>query len=389
MTTVILPDRALERLARSAELPLALGAADPAVADGAPVRLQSRAGHVVGTAVLDRGAGCWRLLRRGVDGDGALDSAWTAGRLQTAWTHREAHGLTVPDTSFRLVNGAGDGLPGILADVYGAWVVISALSEAMLDVARTMAESAPATLGLRGALVKRRVRGQAAGGPAVVLAVGEPPPDRLVVGEGPWRFEVHLATGVNVGLFTDMRDERARLAALARGRRVLNLFAYTGTLSVAAAWGGAAQVTSVDRSDGVLAWARDHFALNALATPHETVADDAGRFLVAAAARGDRFDLILCDPPSYSAARDAPFAVDRDYAALIAAACRVLAPDGLLWLASNTRGFGLTGAAHAGVSAAGRRASVVAEGGLPADYPTELADIEARYLQAILLRVGI
>ena len=184
-----------------------------------------------------------------------------------------------------------------------------------------------------------------------------------------------------------MRDERARLAGLASGRRVLNLFAYTGTLSVATASGGASRVTSVDRSEGVLAWARDHFALNALATPHDTVADDAGRYLAAAGTRAERFDLVLIDPPSYSAARDAPFAVDRDYAALVAAACAVLAPEGLLWLASNTRGFSLTGAGHAGATAAGRLADVVAEGGLPPDYPTELSDSEARYLRTLLLRV--
>jgi 23S rRNA G2069 N7-methylase RlmK/C1962 C5-methylase RlmI len=72
---------------------------------------------------------------------------------------------------------------------------------------------------------------------------------------------------------------------------------------------------------------------------------------------------------------------------MVTSACGVLAPGGLLWLASNTRGFSLSGAAHAGVVAAGRRAAVVAEGGLPVDYPTELADAGARYLQTLLLRV--
>jgi 23S rRNA (cytosine1962-C5)-methyltransferase len=168
---------------------------------------------------------------------------------------------------------------------------------------------------------------------------------------------------------------------------VLNLFAYTGALSVAAAAGGAAHVTSVDLSDGVLAWARDHFALNALAAAgHTTVAADVATFLAGAAARGERFDVILIDPPSFSAARQAPFAIDRDYPPVIAAACAVLAPGGDLWLASNTRGYSLAGAAQLAVPA-GRSPRLVAQGGLPADYPTELADAEARYLQTCLLRL--
>ena len=232
--------------------------------------------------------------------------------------------------------------------------------------------------------------GSAAHGAEVVVEiVGQAPPERLVVREGPWRFEVHLTTGINVGLFGDMRAERLRLASLADGRRVLNLFAYTGTLSVAAATGGAVHVTSVDLSEGVLAWARDNAALNDVpAERHRTVAADARRFAMSAAAIGDLFDLVMVDPPSFSPARDAGFAIDRDYSGLITEACRLVAPGGLAWLASNTRGFSLVGAAQAGTAAAGRRAQVLSVGLLPPDHPTELADAEARYLQTILLRLS-
>ena len=151
----------------------------------------------------------------------------------------------------------------------------------------------------------------------------------------------------------------------------------------------AASVTSVDLSDGVLAWARDNFALNGLdAATHHTVAEDAGRYLEVAVARGEQFDLVLIDPPSFSAARAAEFTVGRDYATMMTAACRVLAPGGHLWIASNTRGFSLVGAAQLAASAAGRVARLVTLGGLPPDYPTELSDTEARYLQTALLRLG-
>jgi 23S rRNA (cytosine1962-C5)-methyltransferase len=169
----------------------------------------------------------------------------------------------------------------------------------------------------------------------------------------------------------------------------LNLFAYTGAFSVAAASGGATHVTSVDLSDGVLAWARDNFALNQLpADAHTTVADDAMRFVSSAVAGVAPFDLAIVDPPSFSAAREGAFAIDKDYVPLLAAVCRVLAPSGDLWLATNTRGFSLIGAAQLALARAGRRGRLVALGGLPPDYPTEPADADARYLQTCLLRLG-
>lgn len=389
MTRVPVPDRVRERLERSCEVPFTLLAAPAGSTDGDVVSFTSRGADVLALAVIDRGADCWRVMARGPGLVAALDAEWARARLTDAAAVRAPFRVMGPECAYRLLNGAGDFTPGLIADVYGAWAVVSALSGALVPAARLLAQE---LLGLgmaRGVVVKHRARSRAAAGPAVVDVVGEAPPARLVVGEGPWRYEVHLTTGVNVGLFTDMRVERARIAGLAQGRRVLNLFAYTGALSVAAVGGGAEAVTSVDLSAGVLAWARDNLALNGLpAERHHTVADDAARYLDAAGARGDLFDLVLIDPPSVSTARDAGFVIGRDYAPLMTAACRVLAPGGQMWLATNTRGFSLVGAAHLATSAARRAARVVATGGLPPDYPTELADADARYLQTCLLHLG-
>lgn len=388
MTTLTLPARALERLARASDLPAALAPSLDGLDDGAVVTLQSHRGVFAGVAIVDREAAALRVMSRAGEPGATLDAAWAERRLRAAWELRERHGLIGEHRAVRLANGAGDGLPGVLVDWYAGWGVVAASSPACLPVARLVAETLVASGRVQGAVVKPRGRGQAARGASVVAAVGAPLPQRIVVVEPPWRFEVHPATGVNVGLFTDMRDERVRLSRLARDRRVLNLFAYTGTLSVAAASGDAAHVTSVDLSNGVLAWARDHFALNGLdAARHTTVAEDVATFLAAAAARGDRFDLVLIDPPSFSAARHTPFAIDRDYAPILVAALDVLAPAGDLWLAANTRGFALVGAVHQALTVKGRHGRVVAMGGLPPDYPTELADTEARYLQTCLLRV--
>jgi len=385
VTTLTVPERVIERLARASEVPFSLFAAPAALADGEVVRLQSHLFTGLGLAVVDRAAASFRVMASGAHT--ALDGAWADARLEAAMALRVAHGLTGADRAYRLLNGAGDRTPGVLADVYGGWAVVSALTDALVPVAGVVAQCLIDRRLARGVVVKQRGRGRAAIGPAVVAVLGEAPPERLHVTEGRWRFEVHLTTGVNVGLFTDMRLERARISGLAAGRRVLNLFAYTGALSVAAASGGAAHVTSVDLSEGVLAWARDHFALNGLdATTHTTVAADVSSYLAAAHRDGVRYDLVIIDPPSFSAARQAPFAIGRDYPPIIAAACDLLTSGGDLWLAANTRGFSLTGAVQVAVPAA-RQPRLVALGGLPPDYPTELADVDARYLQTCLLRL--
>lgn len=386
MTPLAVPQRVVQRLERGCDVPFSFCPAPETAGDGDVVALRTFAGAPLGLAIVDRDTAVFRVMALGEEST-ALDDAWADRRLDAASRLRADHGVAGPDEAYRLVNGAGDLVPGVVVDLYGPWAVAAAHARGLLPVAGRLADRLVARGRVRGAVVKLRSRGGAAAPPGPPDIRGEAPPARSVVREGAFSFEVHLLGGVNVGLFTDMRQERRRLAGIASGRRVLNLFAYTGALSVAAASGGAAHVTSVDLSDGVLAWARDHFALNGLdAARHTTCAADVGAFLQAAAARGDRYDLVLIDPPSYSAARNAPFAIDRDYPPIVRAACDVLAPGGDLWLAANTRGYSLIGAVQAAVPAA-RRPRLVWQGGLPPDYPTEPADADARYLQTCLLRL--
>ena len=168
--------------------------------------------------------------------------------------------------------------------------------------------------------------------------VGETPPDKLIVRETGVPYEVHLRGGINVGLFTDMREHRAGLARFVRGKRVLNTFAYTGALSVAAARAGAAAITSVDLAAGPLAWARANFALSGLdAAAHRWEVSDVFRFLEAERQRGTTHDVIILDPPTVSGVRASLWAQKRDYPDLIAAACAVLPEEGgHLWISSNT-----------------------------------------------------
>lgn len=164
--------------------------------------------------------------------------------------------------------------------------------------------------------------------------------EALVVREGAVRLEVNLHDYLDTGLFLDHRPMRRRLGKEAAGRTLLNLFCYTGTVTAHAAAGGAVASTSVDLSATYLDWARRNLRLNDLDEPrHRRVQADVMRWL--AADRG-RYDLIFCDPPTFSNSKRADdFDVQRHHVTLLRLAMARLAPGGTLWFSNNFRRFKL------------------------------------------------
>lgn len=369
------------------DLPLALlGSSVPEA--GSTLQLLDSGGARVALALADPENGLARVMALAGEGIEDVTPELWRSRVRRALAWRRGLGLVEPDAAWRVLHGAGDATPGVLADVFGAWAVVHAPSEGLLPAGRGIAEALCAEAGLRGAVVKQRGRGAAHAGPVRQHWVGEATPERLVVRERGVPFEVHLDTGVNVGLFTDMREHRHALARFVGDGSVLNLFAYTGSLSVVAARAGAS-VTSVDLSAGVLDWARDNFRLSGLdPARHAFVADDAGRFLNAAIGAGRRFDAVLVDPPTFSTGRGAEFVLERDFPGLVSRAVQLLGAGGRLWLACNARGASLPSLAREGLRRVRRAASIVELGGLPADHPTLAAQPEDRYLQVVILVLG-
>ncbi|MDF1561735.1 MAG: class I SAM-dependent methyltransferase [Deltaproteobacteria bacterium] len=162
---------------------------------------------------------------------------------------------------------------------------------------------------------------------------------RHVVTEAGLKFWVNLDDYLDTGLFLDHRETRARVGAEARGKRVLNLFCYTGSFSVHAAAGGAQRVTSVDLSNTYLDWAEDNFALNDLPTEtHDFLRSDVLRWLFQGT---DRYDLIVLDPPAFSASKkmESDFEVQRDHQALLRGVRQRLEGAGTLYFSANYRSF--------------------------------------------------
>jgi 23S rRNA G2069 N7-methylase RlmK/C1962 C5-methylase RlmI len=168
------------------------------------------------------------------------------------------------------------------------------------------------------------------------------------VGEAGRRFWVNLSDYLDTGLFLDHRITRARFAAEAAGKRVLNLFAYTGAFTVYAATAGAIASTSVDLSKTYVEWAGRNWRANAIDdAAHARVHADVRRFLADARAARSRWDLAIVDPPTFSSSARMAYTwdVQRDHAALLADVAAVMAPGGVVWFSTNRRRFTLDPAA--------------------------------------------
>lgn len=277
-------------------------------------------------------------------------------------------------TVFRLLHGAADGLPDVYIDVYDRWLVVRVDGDDRGQDERRLLEVLE-PLGFAGAYIKRHPRqaNELVDPKNHELAPSEPmfgaaAPSPLIVYERKCPFEVRLGEGLRTGLFLDQRDNRALVHELARDKRMLNLFGYTGSFSVAALVGGASVAVTVDVSRAALAWADRNAARVGATERHRSVAQDAFVALRSLQANEAPFDVVVLDPPSYSTSKHGRFRVVKDYPALCAATLRVLAPGGVLFACVNHHG--LTRAAlRRFIHTAGREAGVAFDS--VRDMPTQ------------------
>jgi 23S rRNA G2069 N7-methylase RlmK/C1962 C5-methylase RlmI len=207
--------------------------------------------------------------------------------------------------------------------------------------AELLAAKIAGALGVPGDRVHVKRRARAPGGTQYerLARIGE----EIEVGEGGHQFLVNLTDYVDTGLFLDHRITRSLVAAGARGKRFLNLFAYTGAFTVYAAAAGAAATVTVDLSQRYLDWAARNLELNGLAgAAHRFVRDDAIAALEDGRVAG-RYDLAVVDPPTVSKSKRMrrPFDVQRDHAALLRGVLGLMAPGGVVYFSTNLRRFAL------------------------------------------------
>jgi 23S rRNA (cytosine1962-C5)-methyltransferase len=287
-------------------------------------------------------------------------------------------------TAWRLCNGEGDQLPGLAIDVYDDFAVVELSTPAWAPHRDLLVAALGEVLPARGVLEKSRLR-PGREGEVIQQLAGVEPPEELVVREGPASFAVTLAGTSKSGLFIDQRETRGTLRRLARAGEVLNVFSYTGALSVASAQGGARRVVSVDLSRPALSRAQRNFELNGLDPDgHEWIQGDAFEELPSLHHAGRRFDLVILDPPAFATSKKRVFQAERDWRDLVALGTRLLRPLGVLVASSPMAALSasvLERALADGAQRAGADLRVFAVGSQPPDFPVDPATPERRYLK--------
>ncbi|RLS57575.1 MAG: class I SAM-dependent rRNA methyltransferase [Planctomycetota bacterium] len=322
-----------------------------------------------------------------VDGK-PLDEGWARRRLERALTLRQ-QAFASDTTGFRLSHGEGDGLPGLVIDIYDRYAVMQldgAGPEGFWNasgVAQWLTES----LALTGVFCRARERGAA----GKLLAGTLPENATAEFLEHGIRWTADLVKGQKTGFFLDQRENRHLVRGLSQGRRLLNLFAYTGGFSVAAGLGGASHVTTVDLAKPAIEAANHHWSLNGLdPANHVGVAEDVFRFLEVASSQGELWDIVICDPPSFAPSESAVPQASAAYRKLLAASAKVTRRGGMLAAASCSSHIPeslFVEICQEAVSDARRRATVLTITGQPIDHPAPLICPEFRYLKFVLLRL--
>jgi len=310
------------------------------------------------------------------------DAGWFAAAVGRAKARRAPlleDGLT---SAYRLVNGEGDGLPGIVVDVYGPIAVVRLDSPALERLLPWVVAAVEQHLDVKG-ICRKSSQG-------LEVLAGRPPPDRLVVSEHGLRFFADIDSGQKTGLFLDHRENRHALERWAGGKSVLNLFSYTGGFSLYTARGGARRVVSVDRAGDAMARARDNVELNGLDPGiFEFVTADAMGYLEKLGAAGESFDIVISDPPSFARNRMQRRRAVRAYERLHELALQVLSPGGLLAAASCTSQVDVEtfkGTLAKAAARLSRPLQIVMDAGQALDHPVMVGHPEGRYLKFVALR---
>ncbi|MEO6434964.1 MAG: class I SAM-dependent rRNA methyltransferase [Tepidisphaeraceae bacterium] len=317
-----------------------------------------------------------------------LDDELILSRLEAALTLRQSL-FDERTTGFRLLNGEGDGLPGLTCDLYDKHAVLKLDGDAPAAFwnVETLADWLMERLAVTDVFLKFRSDATSRG-----RAVrGTMPAEPIRFLENGKHFQADLVQGQKTGFFFDQRDNRARIGELAKGRSVLNLFAYTGGFSVYAGCNGATEVTSVDLAKPAMEEAQRNWRLNGLADAlHHISASDVFEFLEEAKAAKRSWDLIIVDPPSFAPAERHVAKALASYQALFTSALHVLTPGGIVALSSCSSHVSpqeFAEVTELATSKARRRATVLGVYGQPADHPFPLVCRELQYLKFLLLQV--
>jgi 23S rRNA (cytosine1962-C5)-methyltransferase len=355
---------------------------------GDEVVVEDARGNALGRGLYSpRSAIPVRLYTR--DSRVSLDAALVRERLERALELRAALGLPNAETNaYRLVHGEGDDLPGLIVDRFANTLVVQFGSIGMKRREGTIFDALWRLLEPRA--IVDRTSARVAESEAFELASGVVRGDTALAAlefvENGLRYELPLELGQKTGFYLDQRALRARVQALAQGRRVLDAFCYVGAFSLAAARGGAISVDRVVSSAAAIEIAGRSAVLNGLESRARFQVADAHEALKRLGKAG-AYDLVICDPPKLAPNRSSAKRALDHMRRLASVACRATRPSGLCILCSCSSAIGmdeLTRAMALGAREASRRPVVLEQFSQGLDHPVPAAFPEGRYLSTII-----
>ncbi|MCM3168338.1 class I SAM-dependent rRNA methyltransferase [Peribacillus frigoritolerans] len=337
--------------------------------------------------IQNKGYG-WILTRRENE---KIDQSFFKGKIQAAYEFRKSFFEDGETTAFRLFNGEGDGIGGLIIDHYDGHYVISWYSKGIYFFKDYILKALQETVEVKSIYQKKRfdTKGQYVEEDDFVM--GEQPEFPLLVKENGVHFAVYLNDGAMVGVFLDQRDVRRKIRdEYAKGKTVLNMFSYTGAFSVFAALGGAVKTTSVDLANRSLPKTIEQFSVNGIdPEDHNIVVMDVFKYFKYAVKKALKFEMVILDPPSFAKSKKFTFSAGKDYTNLLRDTISITEDNGVIIASTNCSTFDMKKFKNfidVAFKEMNGKYEIMEQFSLPADFKTIPEYKEGSYLKVVFIK---
>lgn len=329
----------------------------------------------------------WILTRKESE---QINQSFFESKIKSALHKRKQFYKSSDTTAFRVVNGEGDGLGGLIIDYYDSYYVVSWYSEGIYTFRDEIIAALQKVANFKGIYEKKRfdTKGKYIEGDDFVA--GERGEFPLIVKENGVNFAVYLNDGAMVGVFLDQRNVRKQIRdKYAKGRTVLNMFSYTGAFSVFAALGGASKTTSVDLANRSLSKTIEQFSVNEIDyEAQDIIVEDVFLYFKYAAKKKMKFDMVVLDPPSFARSKKYTFSAAKDYKNLLKETIAITENNGIIVASTNCSAFDMKkfkGFIDTAFKEMNGKYKILEEHSLPEDFRTIDQFKEGDYLKVVFI----
>ncbi len=357
--------------------------------EGTIIKVVDEKNHFVGKGYYgkqNKGYG-WILTRKESE---QINQSFFESKIKSALHKRKQFYKSSDTTAFRVLNGEGDGLGGLIIDYYDGYYVVSWYSEGIYTFRDEIIAALQKVANFKGIYEKKRfdTKGKYIEGDDFVA--GERGEFPLIVKENGVNFAVYLNDGAMVGVFLDQRNVRKQIRdTYAKGRTVLNMFSYTGAFSVFAALGGASKTTSVDLANRSLSKTIEQFSVNEIDyEAQDIIVEDVFLYFKYAAKKKMKFDMVVLDPPSFARSKKYTFSAAKDYKNLLKETIAITENNGIIVASTNCSAFDMKkfkGFIDTAFKEMNGKYKILEEHSLPEDFRTIDQFKEGDYLKVVFI----